>query len=578
MNELHSTLESTLYDVLQKQAQQRPDAPALVHLVDPEDASPQTFSFQQLLEAVETIASHLEAAGIQPNQSVAILSPTIPETMIGFVAAASCATAFPLNPLLTPEAIASQMRLANTQACIVYGQNSVLPVRDKLLAVLQHEQPLRVIIEIETDETPSTTYPSHIKQYSWREWMSSKRPWQPASRNSQRVAAFFHTGGTSGSPKLAELGESGLAAGPQMASKGMNIQADDKTLSFLPHFHVGGTLCMGLGTMAAGGTLVTCSLLGGRNPELIKKVWHVCRTQHITIPSMVPTSWSAILETAEGEIPDCVRGLTTGGAAAPEELVLRTEQRFHRPMSQIFGMTEMAGFCTAQPVDGVFRPHSVGFAPEGIELHLEPMGDQLNEIWLRGPNLFLGYRTEKGRVDEPGDWLRGGDLGQKDELGQLQLLGRSKDVIIRSGHNIDPLIIEDVAHQYPGIIHAVAIGYPDDYAGELPVLFIIASPEISIESLESYLQQHIVERPALPKKIFKIDELPMTPVGKIERYRLRQRCAEMCSTELLSDLGVASVICDDPIARRVKLTWRDGEENIAAAKQRLAPYGLSCAE
>lgn len=570
-------LSPSLHAMLTNVAAQYPDKPAIVHLSDPADSSPQQITFAELLDAIEAISAGLVAAGVTPDQSVAILSPTIPEAMIGFVAAASCATAFPLNALLTPEAMANQMQLANTQCCIVYGENGTMPVRDKLLAVLQLPQPVKVVIEIDSSEAASVDFPPNIKRLSWQQLMANEQRWQPKQPNADRVAALFHTGGTSGSPKLAELGESALAAGPQLASVGMAIQPDDRTLSFLPHFHVGGTLCMGLGTMAAGGTLVTCGLLGGRNPQLIKQLWQVCETHQITIPSMVPTSWSAVMESAEGDIPDRIRGLTTGGAAAPEELVQRVEKRFQRPMSQIFGMTEMAGFCTAQPVDGVFRSHSVGFAPPGITLHLEPMGSELNEVWLKGPNMFLGYRTAEGRIDTPTEWLRGGDLGEFDELGQLQLLGRSKDVIIRSGHNIDPVIIEDVAYHYPGIVHALAIGYPDDYAGEVPVLFVIPAEDANLDGLHDYLVENIVERPALPKKIMVIDELPMTPVGKIERYRLRQRCAEHCAQQQLADLSIDNIRCDDPLARCVTLTWsiNASEEQRQQAKQRLAPYNMT---
>ena len=136
----------------------------------------------------------------------------------------------------------------------------------------------------------------------------------------------------------------------------------------------------------------------------------------------------------------------TGGAAAPAELVERVERKLGVPMSQVFGMTELAGICSAQPVDGIFRAHAVGYPAPGLKIALDPIAPGLSEVRIGGPNLFLGYRTADGRVGEPGEWLRSGDLGAFDESGQLQLLGRSKDVIIRSGHNIDPAAIEEAAY------------------------------------------------------------------------------------------------------------------------------------
>ncbi len=565
-----------LLDMLEAVAARQPDAPALVHLAHPDDTDPRVVTFGELVRQIHALASSLRDAGVEPADSVAILSPTTPDTLIAFVAAATVASAFPVNPLLTPQALAQQLSLARSTAVVVHGPDALMPVRDKLLATLQHANPVRTVVEIDTANAAETPWPDTIRQLAWRDLVSGTASVPATAPEPRRVAALFHTGGTSGNPKLAELGESALAAGPQLAAVACNWLADDRVLSLLPHFHVGGTLCIGLAALSVGASVYSCGVLGGRDPALIENLWEICYQHRITLPTMVPTSWSAVLDTATGPAPPSLRGVMTGGAAAPVDVVQRVERYTFLPMSQVFGMTELSGICTAQPVDGTFRPHAVGYAPAGMELELEPVGNGLSEVKLKGPNMFLGYRTAEGRVGELGEWLRSGDLGMYDEEGQLCLLGRSKDVIIRSGHNIDPLTIEEPAYAHPGVAEAVAVGFPDAYAGDVPVLFVVPAGDDDLSGLEELLAETILEPPARPKRIIPIDALPLTPVGKVERYKLRQRAAEICTEELLEDMRPASIACSDPAARAITLEWADGTDDAAKAEasKRLQQVGL----
>ncbi|GGF59047.1 AMP-binding protein [Alteromonas lipolytica] len=577
MSTLATALKPDLFQCIADMAASQPDAPALVHLDNPLDTSATTISYGELFSFISALAAELEAAGVTAEHSVAILLPTIPESLMAFVAAATVATAFPLNPLLTPQALAEQLSLANAHTCIVFEPSELMPIQKKLLAALDYPQPVKQIVEVSSGfPQASSSYPEHIPVRSWQELVQSERRWQPKRPAARRVAALFHTGGTSGSPKLAELGESALAAGPQLSAQASHLQATDRILNFLPYFHVGGTLSMGIGLLTRGGAFYTCGLLGGRNPDLIKQIWTLCANHHITMPTMVPTSWSAVLDNAEGKPPACLRGIITGGAAAPLELVERAESITGVPMSQVFGMTEFAGICTAQPVDGKFRAHAVGYPPHGVELKLNAIGEDLFEVHLKGPNLFLGYRTKDGRVNAPDEWLATGDLGRLDDSGQLQLVGRSKDVIIRSGHNIDPAMIEEAAYAHPHVLYAAAIGLPDAYAGEVPVLFIVKTANGDLSNLQEVLEQNIADAPAKPRRIIVVDELPQTPVGKIERYRLRQQAAVICARELLADLVPAEIQCTDNAARTITITWpvNTSQKVKQDAEQRLRTAGL----
>jgi len=221
-------------------------------------------------------------------------------------------------------------------------------------------------------------------------------------------------------------------------------------------------------------------------------------------------------------------------------------------------MTEMSGCCTAQPCDGQFREPAVGFAPPLLEIGLHGDAADRGEVHMRGPNAFQGYRTKAGRiVRSPEHWVASGDLGCLLPDGQLRLMGRSKDVIIRGGHNIDPLMIEEIAQQHPAVRVSAAAPMPDQYAGELPILYVAlkAGAAATAEDIERFVAERIGEPPARPKRVFILDDLPLTPFGKIARYKLRQAAAVERAKGCLAADAIAELWCEDPAAKTICVRW-----------------------
>jgi fatty-acyl-CoA synthase len=146
-------------------------------------------------------------------------------------------------------------------------------------------------------------------------------------------------------------------------------------------------------------------------------------------------------------------------------------------------------------------------------------------VVVQGPQVFPGYvdpQHNTGVLRDDG-WLITGDIGYLTEDERLVLTGRAKDLIVRSGHNIDPAAIEDVANEFPGVQISSAVGMPDQYAGEVPILFVVAAPgqPIDLGALEQYLERHVLEPPAKPRRVIVLDRLPVTAVGKIFKPALR---------------------------------------------------------
>ena len=158
----------------------------------------------------------------------------------------------------------------------------------------------------------------------------------------------------------------------------------------------------------------------------------------------------------------------------------------------------------------------------------------------RGPQVFAGYIDANQTRDAFHEgWLRTGDLCRIDADGYVEIMGRVKDVIIRGGHNIDPRAIEDAAMEFPGVALAAAVGRPDSYAGEVPMLFVSVQPGVTIDPQElgAFVSERILEPPARPRAVEIIADMPLTPIGKIFKPRLREIASAGAARDLLAAEG-----------------------------------------
>ena len=284
---------------------------------------------------------------------------------------------------------------------------------------------------------------------------------------------------------------------------------------------------------------------GMRNPDAVANFWRMIETSRITISGGVPTVLAAASSVSSaGADISRLREIVTGGSVCPPEI----ERRFLAQwpggaVRKLYGMTEFAGAITQTPTNFEERLGSVGVPVALAEVAVLSGGalyrgpSPSGEILARGPQMFGGYFAsgEVGASLYEG-WPRSGDLGRIGVDGEVYVTGRAKDVIIRGGHNIDPASIEDVALKFPGVALAAAVGRPDPYAGETPLLFVSPAPGQSIDeaALADFLQAGVAEAPARPRAIIVIDEMPVTPVGKIFKPRLREIAAEAAARDALS--------------------------------------------
>jgi len=313
-------------------------------------------------------------------------------------------------------------------------------------------------------------------------------------------------------------------------------------LNCLPMFHVGGTISLGMSGMAAGAHEVILSPYGLRNQDIVRNYWKIAARYKATIVGGVPTALVAISDIPVGDADiTSVRIGFTGGSLCPVPVGERFEKKINGPLYEQYGMTETGAMISSNPVMGKRILGSSGLRVPFSDLMIARQKEIENEtvvkcdvgeigsVLVRGPQVFPGYKDPRHNAGAllEGGWLVTGDLGYMNDNNRLFLTGREKDLIIRSGHNIDPAAIEETANANPAVSMSAAVGMPDAYAGEVPVLFVVRAPgkNIDMAELQTYMRDHIAEPPAKPKKIFEIEELPVTAVGKIFKPRLRELAA-----------------------------------------------------
>ena len=547
--------------LLRTVAARAPRRDAVVHYRDPLDSAPSVLSYADAADRAARFAAGLQAHGLLAEDVVAIISPSVPEMLLALAGAASVAIAFPLNPTLSVEAMASQLVLAKTKAVVSFGVHPALPLHEAVAQAARMAE-VGLVIEIETAHGPSKALGNCAPcRISWSQLLTRHaNDLRPVL--GKRPAFLFHTGGTGGCPKLAELSLEAAMSSLHVSAVGLAWKEDDRVLQLLPFFHVGGAFVLGLGLFSTGATLVNCGLTGARDRQVVDLLWDLAARSCATVIVLVPATWSLVATQGTPPVRSRhLRALLTGATSMAPELALRMGKLVGIPMSQGLGMTELSGTGTYQPLDGIERVPAVGYAAPLVETKLVPIvAGGPSELHVRGPMLFQGYRTSQGTINSPGGgWYASGDLADILPDGQLCILGRVKDVIIRSGHNIDPLMIEDIVSRHPEIVMSAAVGMPDEYAGELPIVYAIrtADGRVNESDLLAFVTERIDEPSARPKRIIFLVALPLTTVGKVARYRLRQSAAAMRMSELLRGIaGVGELSCDDVGARRLSLRWK----------------------
>ncbi len=274
---------------------------------------------------------------------------------------------------------------------------------------------------------------------------------------------------------------------------------------------------------------------------MIKNFWKIVEKYRLNFFSGVPALFSALMDVpTDGADISSLEFAICGAAPMPVDVYKRFEEKMNVSILEGYGLTEAACISSMNPPYGERRVGSIGFrlphqqmktviVDEECKYQRDCEPEEIGMVVVRGPNVFPGYlesaRDYEAWIDDgdgKGAWLSTGDLGRVDGDGYFWLTGRQKELILRGGHNIDPILIEAPLRSHPAVALAAAVGRPHPRIGEQPVVYVQLNPGamVSEQDLLAYATQHADERAAAPKDIRVVKELPQTAVGKVFKPQL----------------------------------------------------------
>jgi len=563
----------TVYRLLRRTAARHPRHPAISFQIKsgPKDWA-ETLDWVTLAGRVSRTANLLRRLGIGAEDVVAYLLPNCNEAVLTLIGGMTAGIVNPINPLLEPAQIAAILRATGARVLVTLAPFPKSDIAEKAYSAAAQAPAVETVLEVDLKRyldpplcwlipflRPRLARPERLRVLDFTAAMMAEEGGALGfdEGDGERVAAMFHTGGTTGTPKVALHRQRGMIYNSLVPA--MSIASErDVAMCPLPLFHVFGAYPILMTCIASGAHMVMPTPAGYRGDGVLDNFWKLVERWGVTFMVMVPTAAAALMQRKVDADVSSLHYALCGSAPLPVELFRRFEQATGVRILEGYGMTEATCQVAFNPTRGERKIGSVGLPVPYSEVKILDCGadgrvarecgpDEIGEICVRGPGVFAGYLEAAGNVGlftEPGQCLRTGDLGRIDADGFLWITGRAKDLIIRGGHNIDPALIEEALSGHPAVALVGSVGQPDAHAGEVPCAYVelAAGAEASAAELLAYARQNVPEAAAVPKCIEVVKELPKTAVGKVFKPALRKMAILRVCGAALSEAGIAAEI------------------------------------
>lgn len=583
----------SMYEYLSRAKTAHGTRPAISYqLLSGPETKKVTLTWAELHAKVTQAANLFRSLGVGEKDVVAFVMPNSMETAVTLLGGAVAGIVNPINPLLEPEKISAILRETNAKVVVTLKAFPKTDLPQKVSEAVQFAPNVKTVLEV--DLVP---YLSGLKKIIVP-WVRPKNPAQhtanikdfavemarmPADKLTfadtleDRVAAYFHTGGTTGMPKVAQHKVSGMVYNGWLGAT-LLFKPTDVVMCPLPLFHVFACYPILMSMIGSGAHVIFPTPQGYRGDGVFDNFWKLIERYKVTYMITVPTALAALMQRPVNADISSLKNAFSGSSPLPIELYNRFKKETGIEIVEGYGLTEATCLVSINPPEGVKKIGSVGLmfpycnvrilTKQGATDFRECAIDEVGEICISNPGVFEGSTyTEKDKNKElfaDGRFLRTGDLGRIDADGYLFITGRAKDLIIRGGHNIDPAIIEEalMGHQAVGFVGA--IGQPDAHAGELPCAYVelVKGASATVDDLMDYAGKHISERAAVPKYLEILPELPKTAVGKVFKPDLRRMAITRTYDRALAEAGISA---------RVVNVIEDKKRGLVAQLEKSAP-------
>ncbi|GAB3053262.1 acyl-CoA synthetase [Intrasporangium mesophilum] len=575
-------LPGTTYELLVRAARLWPDRVALSVLRDGDRwEQPAERTHAELLMDVHRYANVLHTLGVRRTDAVALLAPNCDELVTATLAAELAGIAAPINIGLSGEHIAELLRRSGARIVVAAGPD-LAPQVWETARQLAAEAGIDALLALSpTGSRPAEAELDSIDgiRVGHLSALAEEHPhdaFAGETPTATDLAALFHTGGTTGTPKLAGHTHANEVSDAWMIAAHSLLHDDAVVFAALPLFHVNALLVTVLGPLFRGLHVVWAGPQGYRDQALFSHFWKVVERYGVTTMSAVPTVYAVLAGCPVDADISSLRFAVVGASPLPQAVRDGFESATGIRLVEGYGLTE-ATCVSALSFPQHPRPGSVGqrlpyqhvkavqVTDDGDWVDL-PAG-QVGVLAIGGPSVFPGYVTDQSPdgpvLDGLGKlrdgWLDTGDLALVDADGFIHLAGRAKDLIIRGGHNIDPSVIESVLMTHPAVTAAQAVGRPDLHAGEVPVAFVTLAPgaDATPDELRAWAAHRVPEQAAAPKAVTVLDALPVTLVGKHFKPALRAEATREAVAHALADFasvtGIRGAIEDGAVVAVVTL-------------------------
>lgn len=545
------------YDLIKYGASLSPDSPALSFILSGDHyEEPMTATYRELMANINKAANLFHDLGVGPTDVVSFLLPSIPQAQYIFWGAEAVGICNPINPLLEAATLRDILQAAGTRVLVSLGEFPGTDIWEKVDSIRKDLPNVKTIVRVmgPGDEKEGIVgFDEVINNYNG-EKLDSTREIDPDD-----IASILHTGGTTGTPKLAPRTHMNEVSMAFIVGTHGVLGQGDTIMGGLPLFHNYGLMGTGLFPFSIGAHVVMLSPMGYRDPSVLQNFWKlVAHFKTVSFP-VVPTVLSMLLEVPKGDSDiSSLRFAICGAAPLSVELAKRFKAYAGIKVVEGYGLTEGTTASSINPINGLIKVGSVGFRWPYQEMKIfindaqgdytrEAETDEIGSVCIKGPNVFRGYTEDRHNLGiwAKEGWLNTGDMGRQDSDGYFWITGRKKELIIRGGHNIDPAIIEEPLYSLPDVQVAAAVGRPDPRVGEVPVAYVQLQDksDLTPEKILDHLHQTVGERAAIPKEVIIIDEMPLTTVGKIFKPALKYDIIKQVYQKELAGLsGITTAI------------------------------------
>ncbi len=442
-----------------------------------------TTTYAELARRAAGVAARLAARGVRAGDRVALHLRNGPDYVAAYFGALRVgAVVVPLNVLLAPPEIALRVAASGARVTI----DSSWP----------------------PDQAQPGAPPGPI---------ADRRPGDPA--------VILYTSGTTGAAKGAVLTHAGLLEAGENAVTVLGYTNDDVILGVAPFAHVLGQSGAMIAAVLTGAAVAVPDRFDA--PRTLAEMARTGTTVLLGVPTMCVALTAAARET-DARPP--LRLAHIGGAPLPEGVRVEFEHAFACPIHEGYGLTELSGMAAAQPVGRPRTAGSVGIPAGRVEMRIRaadgsicPAGE-IGEIQFRGGTVIPGYWRDPAATAaaiDPDGWLATGDLGRTDAAGNLFLVDRTKEVIIRGGYNVYPREVEEALYAHPDVREAAVVGTPDDALGEEVTAFVVLEPGAAqdAEALRAFAAERVAAY-KYPRRIVFLTHLPKSATGKVQKREL----------------------------------------------------------